>query len=141
MFKLSHNCTHLTHQRSNAQNSPREALTVLEPRISRCSSWIQKRQKKQRSNCQNLLDHRKRKTIPVKHYFSFIDYTKAFVWIITNWKILQEMGIPDHFTCFLRNLYAGQEATVRTGHGTMEIFQIGKVICQGYILSPSLFKL
>jgi len=87
------------------------------------------------------LDHRKRKRIPVKHYFSFIDYTKAFVRIITNWKILQKMGIPDHFTCFLRNLYAGQEATVRTGHGTMEIFQIGKVIYQGYILSPCLFKL
>ena len=74
-------------------------------------------------------------------YFCFIDYTKAFVRIITNWKILQEMGIPDHFTCFLRNLYAGQEPTVRTGHGTMEIFQIGKVIYQGYILSPCLFKL
>ena len=61
------------------------------------------------------------------------------VWITTNWKILQEMGIPDHLTCLLRNLYAGQEATVRTGHGT-DWFQIGKGVCQGYILSPCLFN-
>ena len=57
------------------------------------------------------------------------------------WKILQEMGIPDHLTCFLRNLYAGQEAIVRTGHGTTDWFQIGKGACQGYILSPCLFNL
>ena len=59
-------------------------------------------------------------------YFCFIDYAKAFMWITTNWKILQEMGIPDHLTCLLRNLYAGQEATVRTRHGTTDWFQIGK---------------
>ena len=63
------------------------------------------------------------------------------VWITTNWKILKEMGIPDHLTCLLRNLYAGQEATVRTGHGTMDRFQIGKRVCQGCILSPCLFNL
>ena len=63
------------------------------------------------------------------------------VWITTNWKILQEMGILDHLTCLLRNLYAGQEATVRIGHGTTDWFQIGKRICQGCILSPCLFKL
>ena len=57
------------------------------------------------------------------------------------WKILQEMGIPDHLTCLLRNLYAGQEATVRTGHGTTDWFQIGKGVCQGCILSPCLFNL
>ena len=62
------------------------------------------------------------------------------VWITTNWKILQGMGIPDHLTCLLRNLYAGQEATVRTGHGT-DWFQIGKGVCQGCILSPCLFNL
>ena len=61
--------------------------------------------------------------------------------ITTNWKILQEMGIPDHFTCLLRNLYAGQEATVRTGHGTTNWFQIGKGVHQGYILLPCLFNL
>ena len=63
------------------------------------------------------------------------------VWITTNWKILKEMGIPDHLTCLLRNLYAGQEATVRTGHGTTDWFQIGKGVCQGCILSPCLFNL
>ena len=63
------------------------------------------------------------------------------VWIKTNWKILKEMGIPYHLTCLLRNLYAGQEATVRTGHGTTDWFQIGKGVHQGCILSPSLFNL
>ena len=63
------------------------------------------------------------------------------VWITRNWKILKEMGIPDHLTCLLRNLYAGQEATVRTGHGTTGWFQIGKGVHQGCILSPYLFNL
>ena len=63
------------------------------------------------------------------------------VWIMTNWKILQEMELPDHLTCLLRNLYAGQEATVRTGHGTTDWFQIGKGVHQGCILSPCLFNL
>ena len=63
------------------------------------------------------------------------------VWITINWKILREMGIPDHLTCLLRNLYAGQEATVRTGHGTADWFQIGKGVHQGCILSPCLFNL
>ena len=63
------------------------------------------------------------------------------VWITTNWKILQEIGIPDHLTCLLRNLYAGQEATVRTGHGTTDWFQTGKGVCQSCILSPGLFNL
>ena len=71
-------------------------------------------------------------------YFCFIDYVKAFVWITANWKILKEMRIPDHLTCLLRNLYAGQEATVKTGQGTMDWFQIGKGIHQGFILSPCL---
>ena len=62
-------------------------------------------------------------------------------WTTTNWKILKEMGIPDHLTCLLRNLYAGQEATVRTGHGTTDWFQIGKGVCQVCILSPCLFNL
>ena len=63
------------------------------------------------------------------------------VWITINWKILKEMGIPDHLTCLLRNLYAGQEATVRTGHGTTDWFQIGKGVGQSCILSPCLFNL
>ena len=63
------------------------------------------------------------------------------VWITINWKILKEMGIPDHLTCLLRNLYAGQEATVRTGHGTTDLFQIRKGVRQGFTLSPCLFNL
>src|SRR5574337_1291432 len=76
-------------------------------------------------------------------YFCFIDYAKAFDCVDHNklWKILKEMGIPDHLTCLLRSLYAGQEATVRTGHGTTDWFQIGKGVCQGCILSPCLFNL
>ena len=75
-------------------------------------------------------------------YFCFIDYAKAFDCVDHNklCKILQETGTPDHLTCILRNLYAGQEATVRTGHGTTDWFQIRKGVCQGYILSPCLFN-
>ena len=76
-------------------------------------------------------------------YFCFIDCAKAFDCVDHNklWKILKEMGIPDHLTCLLRNLYAGQEATVRTGHGTTDWFQIGKGVNQSCILSPCLFNL
>ena len=76
-------------------------------------------------------------------YFCFIDYAKAFDCVDHNklWKILKEMGIPDHLSCLLRNLYAGQKATVRTGHGTTDWFQIGKGVRQGCILSPCLFNL
>ena len=76
-------------------------------------------------------------------YFYFIGYAKAFDCVDHNklWKILKEMGISDRLTCLLRNLYAGQEATVRTGHGTTDWFQIGKGVCQGCIVSPCLFNL
>ena len=76
-------------------------------------------------------------------YFCFIDYAKAFDYVDHNilWKILNEMGIPDHLTCLLRNVYAGQEATVRIGHGTTDWFQTGKGVHQGCTLSPCLFNL
>jgi len=76
-------------------------------------------------------------------YFCFIDYAKSFDWVDHNklCKILKETGIPDHLTCLLRNLYADQEATVRTGHGTIGWFQMGEIRHQGYILSPCLFNL
>ena len=76
-------------------------------------------------------------------YFCFIDYVKSFVCVDHNklWKILEEMEIPEHLICLLRNLYAGQEATVRTGHGTTDWFQIGKGVRQGCVLSPCLFNL
>ena len=76
-------------------------------------------------------------------YFCFIDYAKAFDCVDHHklQKILKEMGIPDHLTCFLRNVYSGQEVTVKTGHGTTDWFQIGKGVCQRCILSPCLFNL
>ena len=76
-------------------------------------------------------------------YFCFIDYAKAFDCVDHNklWKILKEMGIPDHLTCLFKNLYTGQEATVRTGHEITDWFQIGKGVCQSYIFSPCYFKL
>ena len=99
----------------------------------------------QRSNCKHLLDHRESKGITEKKkiYFCFIDYTKASDCVDHKkvWKILKEMGIPDHLTYLLRNLYAGQETTGRTGHWTMNWFQIGEGVCQGCILSPCLFNL
>ena len=78
-----------------------------------------------------------------KIYFCIIDYAKAFDCVDHNelWKILKDLGIPGHLTCLLRNLYAGQEATVRTGHGTTDWFQVGKGVRQGCILSPCLFNL
>ena len=144
IFKLPHNCTHFTHQQNNAQNFPSEASTQWELRASRCSSWIQKRQRNQRSNCQHPLDHKKSKRIPEKNInFCFIDYAKTFDCVDHNrlQKILKKMGLPDHLTCLLRNLYAGQEATITTGHGTMDWFQIWKGVHQGCIWSPCLFNL
>ena len=124
----------ISHYQINAQNSPSQALTIREPWTSRCSS--------QRSNCEHLLDHRKSKRVPENIYTSALDYTKAFDCVDHNrlWKILKEMGTPDHLTCLLRNLYAGQEATVRTQLGTTDWFQIGKELCQGCILSPCLLN-
>ena len=86
---------------------------------------------------------KKQKEFKKNIYFCFIDYAKASDCVDHNklWKILKEMGIPDHLTCLLRNLYAGQEATVRTGHGTTDWFQIGKGVRQGCIVSPCLFNL
>ena len=85
---------------------------------------------------------RKAREFQKNTYFCFIDYTKAFDCVDHNkwWKILQEMGLPVHISWLLRNLYAGREATVRTRHRTTDWFQIGKVVCQGCILSPWLFN-
>ena len=104
---------------------------------------ISLKQRNQRSNCQHLLDHQKAREFQKNIYFCFIEYTKAFDCVDHNklWKILQEMGIPDHLTRLLKNLYAGQEATVRTGHGTTDWLQIVIGVCQGCILSPCLFNL
>ena len=89
-----------------------------------------------------VIDNKGYQTLKKKICICFTDYTKAFDYVDHNklWKILKELGIPDHLTHLLRNLYAGQEATVRTGYGT-DWFQIGKGVCQGCILSPCLFNL
>ena len=90
-----------------------------------------------------MLDHRKSKEIPKEIYFYFNDCAKDFDCVDHSklWNILKEMGIPDHLTCLLSNLYAGQESTVKTGHGTKDWFQIGKGVRQSCILSPCLFNL
>ena len=116
LFKLLYNCPHFTCQQDYAQNPSSQASAVHELTTSRCTSWIQKKQRSQRSNCQHPLDHRKSKGIPQKSTSASLTTLKPLtVWIATNWKILKEIGIPDHLTCLLRNLYAGQEATVRIG--------------------------
>ena len=105
-----------------------QASTVREPWTSRYSNWIQKRQRNQRSNCQHPLDHGKSKRVPKKHLLLLYWLCQSLDCVEHNelWKILIEMEIPDHLVCLLRNLYAGQEAIVRTGHGTTDWFQIGK---------------
>ena len=140
------------------KNSSRQASTVHEVRTFSYKIWIQKRQRYKRSNCQHLLDHRKSKKVPEekkKIYFCLIDQAKAFDCVAHNklensfflflcalyflfiyfftlqyciGKILKEMGISDHLSCHLRNLFIGQEATVRTGHGTTDCIKIGKCV-------------
>ena len=117
-------------------------LKILQARSRQCvSRELQvfkldlERQRNQRSNHQPPLDHSKSKRVPGKHLLCFIDSAKAFDCVDHNklQKILKEMGIPDHLTCLLRNLYAGQEATVKTWHGTTDWFQIGKEVRQDCI--------
>ena len=121
VLKLPHNCVHFTCQQGHAQNSPSQASTVHELRTSRCSSWIQKRQRNQRSKCQHLLE--KAREFQKNVYFCFTDYAKAFDYMDHNklWKSLKDRE-SDHLTYLVRNLYAGQGATVRTEHGTMDWF-------------------
>ena len=112
MFKLLCTCTHFTCQQDYAQNPSSQASAVCEPRISKCTIWIQKRQRNQRSNCQHPLDHSKKQMYSIKMSTStsltmlksdYVDHNKL-------WKILKEKGIPDHLTCLLRNLYVGHKS-------------------------------
>ena len=100
MFKLPHNCAHFTRQQGNAQNPSGKASTICELRTSRCTSWIWKRQRNQRSNCQHSIGSWRKQGSSA----SLTPLKPLTVWIITNWEILKEMGIPDHLTCLLRNL-------------------------------------
>ena len=140
MFKLPHNCPHLTC--CNAQNSLSQASTVYHELPDVQAGFRKGRgTRDQIANLHWIIE--KAREFQKNIYFCFINYTKAFDCVDHNklWKILKEMGIPDHLTCLLRNLYAGQEATVRTGHGTTYCFQIRKGVYQGCILSPCLFNL
>ena len=141
MFKLLHSCTHLTCQQGNAQNPSRQASTVCKLRTSRCSSCIRKGRGTRDQIANICWITEKAKEFQKYMYFCFIDYVKAFDCVDHNklWKILKDMGIPDHLTCLLINLYAGQEATVRTKHGTMNWFKIGKGVRQGCTFSPCFY--
>ena len=136
MLKLLHNCTHLTHWQSNAQNSPRHVSTVWNCELPDVQAGFRKGRAIRDQIANMHLIIKKAREFQKNIYFCFIDYAKAFDCVDHNklWEILKEMGIPDHLTCLLRNLYAGQEATVRTGHGTTDWFQIGKGVRQGCIL-------
>ena len=141
MLNLLHNCTHLTCYQSNAQNFPSQASTVREPWTSDVQTGFSKARgtRDQIANIRWIIQ--KAREFQKNIYFCFTDYAKAFDCVDHKlWKI-QEMGIPDHLTCLLRNLYSGHEATFRTGHGTTDWLQIGKGVCQGCIFSLCLFNL
>jgi len=133
MLKLPLSCTHLTCLQSNAQNSPSQASTIYELPDVQAGFRKGKGTRDQIANIRWIIE----KVREFQKNICFIDYAKAFGCVDHNklWKILQEMEIPDHLTCLLRNLYAGQEATVRPGLGTTDWFQIGKGVRQGCILS------
>ena len=143
IFKLPHNCTHLTPQQSNAQNSPSQASQYIYCELPDVQAGFRKGRgtRDQIANIRQIIE--KTREFQKHIYFCFIDYAKAFNCGNSNklWKILKVLGIPNHLTCLLRNVYAGQEASVRTGHETTDCFQIGKGVCQGCILSPCLFNL
>ena len=138
MFKLPHNCTHL--------HASKVMLKIFQARLQQYGNRelpdVQagfRKGRKTRDQIANIYwIIKKAREFQKNIYFCFIDYAKAFDYVDHKklWEILKEMGIPDHLTCLLRNLYAGQEATVRTGHGTTDWFQIGKGGHQGCILSP-----
>ena len=142
MLKLLHNCTHLT--------ASKVMFKILQARLQQYVNCelpdVQAGFKKGRGTRDQIVNicwiTKKARGFRKNIYFCFIDHAKAFDCGDHNklWKILKEMGIPDHLTCLLRNLYTFQEATGRTGHGTTDWFQIGKGVGQGCILSPCLFN-
>ena len=124
---------------SNAQNSPSQASTVCELKTSRCSSWIRKGRGTRYKIAKISWVIQKAREFYKNIYFCFIDYAKIFDCVNHNklWKTLKEMGIPGHLTCLLRNLYSGQEATVKTGHGTTDWFQSGKQYIKAVYCHPA----
>ena len=138
MFKLLYNCTHFTCTQGNKIFQAR-----LQQHVNQELLDVQARCRKGRGNYQYHWIIEKAREFPQNIYFCFINYTKDFYYVDHNklWKILKEMGIPDHLACLLRNLDTDQEATVRTRHGTTDWFKIGKGVHQGCILSPCLLNL
>ena len=124
---------------TNRLISEKNHPSLIFPSVVSISHWQFANARDQIANICWIIE--KAKEFQKNIYFCFIDYVKAFVWSQQMWKILQEMGIPEHLTFPLRNLYASQEAIVRTGHGTTDWFQIGKGVGQGCIWSPCLFNL
>ena len=126
---------------SNDKNSPGQASTNVNCELPDVQAGFRKGRGDQIANICWIIE--KAREFQKNIYFCLIDCAKVFDCVDHNklWKILKEMGIPDHLTCLLRNLYSGQEATVRTGHGTTDWFQIGKEVRQGCILLPCLFNL
>ena len=133
MLKLPHNCTHLTHSKFS---KPGFSCMYVNYEFPYVQAGFRKGKgtRDQIANIHWII--KKARKFQKNIYFCFIDYAKAFNGVDHNklWKILKEMGIPDHLTCLLRNLYVGQGATVRTGYGTTDWFQIGKGVHQGCIL-------
>ena len=145
MLKLPHNCTHLTHYASKVTFKILQAS--LQQYVNCELPDVQAGFRKGRGTRDQIANIcwviEKAREFQENIYFCFINYAKAFDCVDHSklWKILKEMGIPDHFTCLLRNLYAGQEATVRTGQGTTDWFQIRKGVCQGCISYGCIFTL
>ena len=127
---------------NNTQNSPSQGSAIMNHEILEVQAGFRKGRGTRDQIANICWIREKTREFQKNIYFCFIDYVKAFDCVDHNklWKILKEMGIPDHLICLLRNLHAGQEATAGTGHGTTDWFQIGKGVRQGCILSPCLFN-
>ena len=141
MFKLTYSCTHFTCQQGYPQNPRFQQYANCDLPDVQDGFRKGRGTRDQIASTHWIMD--KAWDFHKNIYFCFTDYDEAFDCVDHNklWKILKEMGVPDHFTCLLRNLYLGQDTTVRTRHGTMDWFKIGKGVQQGCVLSPCLFKL
>ena len=134
MFKLLHSCTHLTlaQQCSKFSKPGFNSTWILNLKMFKLN--LEKAEEQEIKLPKSAGSSKKQESSRKTSTSVLLTMPKS-VWTTTNWKILKDRGIPDHLTCLLRNLYAGQEATVRTGHGTTDRFQIGEGVCQGCILS------